>query len=189
MILSNILLGVIIFFFITRFFLAMREEKKKHDKICLISKKTGEVVELTPNAMVEFLNKEIQADFTKIAKIIFTRVAESFAKGRLGDAKNYLSEKVVPIFEQAISEREKLHQRAEFVLIGFKDVHVLQDAPTKKVISFTTEQVNLLKDEQGNIIEGDPLYISTVTENWTFIQKKADLWIVNGIENKEAHFA
>ncbi|MBQ3696104.1 MAG: Tim44 domain-containing protein [Alphaproteobacteria bacterium] len=161
----------------------------KQHKLRLISKKTGEVIELDAASFSDFINKEIEADFSNTAKIIFVRVSEAFAKGRLSDIKNYLNEKVLPVFEKAILSRENLHQKAEFTLIGFKDVKVLEDTPDKKIVSFTTEQINLLKDEKDNIIEGDPLYVATVTENWTFTHKKENTWVVSGIENKEAHFA
>jgi len=185
---SNILLTVVILFFVLQLFFAVREKKKKN-KLCLISKKTGEVIELDASSFADFINKELNTDFSATAKMIFTRVSESFAKGRLSDIKNYLNEKVLPVFEQAISNREKQHQTAEFTLIGFKDVKVIEDTPTKKVVSFTTEQINLLKDEKNNVIEGDPLYVATVTEDWTFTQKKENTWVVSGIESKEAHFA
>ena len=189
MILSNILLGVVILFFVIRLFLAIREEGKKANKICLISKKTGQIVELKAESVAEFINKEMQLDFTNTAKAIFARVSESFAKGHLADIKNYLNDRVLPVFQQAILSREALHQKMEFTLIGFKDVKITEDAPTRKVVSFTTEQINLLKDEKGRVIEGDPLYVATVTEDWTFVQKKENTWMVSGIEGKEAHFA
>ena len=189
MILTNILLGVVILFFVARLFFAIREESKKANKICLISKKTGQIVELNANSLTEFINKEIQTDFTNTAKMIFVRVSDAFANGRLSDIKNYLNEKVLPVFQNAIAEREMQHHKAEFTLIGFKDVKVIEDTPAKKIVSFTTEQINLLKDEKNNVIEGDPLYVATVTENWTFTQKKENTWVVSAIESKEAHFA
>lgn len=189
MIFSNILLGFVILFFCVRLFFAIREGNKTKNKICLVSKKTGEVIELDAKAMSEFIDKEIQADFSNTAKMIFARVADGFAKGRIADIKNYLNEKVFPVFQQAILSRESLHQKAEFTLIGFKDVKILENSPNKKVVCFTTEQINLLKDEKDKVIEGDPLYVATVTENWTFTKKKEDSWVVSAIENKEAHFA
>lgn len=189
MIFSNILLSIVILFFIVQLVFAIREKKGKQGKLCLISKKTGEVIELDATSFSDFINKEMETDFSNTAKVIFSRVSDAFAKGRLSDIKNYLNDKVLPVFQEAISTRENLHQKAEFTLIGFKSVKVLEDAPTKKVVSFTTEQINLLKDEKDNVIEGDPLYVATVTENWTFIKKKEDMWVVSAIQGKEAHFA
>ncbi len=189
MIFSNILLSALVIFFGIRLFLAIKEAKSNKPKIRLISKKTGQVLELDTLAVANFIDKEIQMDFTNTAKMIFASVAEAFAKGRLADIKNYLHDRALPVFQQAIKAREDLHQKVEFTLIGFKDVAIVQDTPTKKVVSFTTEQINLLKDEKNNVIEGDPLYVATVKENWTFVQKKENAWVVSAIEPKEAHFA
>ena len=189
MIFTNILLGAVILFFILQLVFALRDKQKGGRKLCLISKKTGEVIELDASSFSDFINKEIEADFSTTARFIFTRVSEAFAKGHLSDVKNYLNDKVLPIFQDAVSVRENLHQKAEFTLIGFKDVKILQDEPTRKVVSFTTEQINLLKDEKDNIIEGDPLYVATVTEDWVFTKKKENMWVVSGIQSKEAHFA
>ena len=189
MILSNILLSVLVLFFFFQLIMAVREKKNKQGKLCLISKKTGEVIELDAASFSNLINKEIEADFSNTAKMIFARVSEAFAKGHLADVKNYLNEKVLPIFQQAITSRETLHHKAEFTLIGFKNVQIVEDAPTKKVVSFTTEQINLLKDENNNVIEGDPMYVATVTEDWTFIKKNENMWVVSAIQSKEGHFA
>jgi len=185
---SNILLSALVLFFVLQLFLAVRE-KKRQGKFRLISKTTGKVIELDATSFAEFLNKEIESDFSTTAKLIFARVSEAFAKGHLGEIKQYLNDHVLPVFEQAISDREKLHQKADFTLIGFKNVHLVKDEPTCKVVSFTTEQINLLRDEKDNVIEGDPLYVATVTEDWTFVQQKENTWVVSAIESKEAHFA
>ena len=189
MIFSNILLSIVIVFFLLQFIFAIRERGIKQHKLRLISKKTGEVIELDAASFSDFVKKEMEVDFSNTAKLIFSRVSDAFAKGRLSDIKNYLNDQVLPVFQEAISTRESLHQKAEFTLIGFKSVKVLEDAQAKKVVSFTTEQINLLKDDQNNVIEGDPLYVATVTEDWTFIKKKENTWVVSGIQGKEAHFA
>ena len=189
MILSNILLGILVLFFCVQLVAAIRESMKKKPKIRLISKKTGQVFELDAAQMSSMLQEEILSDFTVMAKTIFQHVAEGFSKGRLIDIKKYLDEKVLQVFQEKISERETHHQKAEFTFIGFKNIQLIEDMPTKKVVSFTTEQVNLLRDENDKIIEGDSLYVATVTENWTFTQKKEQTWVVSGIESKEAHFA
>ena len=189
MILSNILITILILFFCMHLIGAIREKKQKQDKIRLMSKATGQILEINATQISEFINKELLSDFTITAKSIFKSVAESFAQGRLSDIKKYLSDNVLSVFQQTLSKREILHQNAEFTLIGFKDVKVLEDSPTKKIVSFTTEQINLLKDKDGNVIEGDPLYVATVTELWTFTANDKNKWIVQSIQNMEGHFA
>ncbi len=189
MIFTNILLGLVILFFGVRLILAVRENMKKNDKICLISKKTGKVVHLNREEMFEFMNKEIQEDFSYTAQALFKKVTTAFAEGNLSELKSCLSESALNIFKGAIEERVAKKQKMEFALIGFKDVKVLEDTPDKKVVLFTTEQVNLLKDEKEKVIEGDTLYVATITEKWTFTQPRANHWHVSGVEQQEASFA
>lgn len=186
---SNILLGALIVFFIVHFVLAIREGNKKKTPYCLVCKQTGQTFPLDAETMAQLIEKEIQLDFTHTAKVIFSQVANAFAKGHLSCVKSYLNEKVLPVFQEAIAQRDSLKQTTEFSLIGFKEVKIISDEPNKKIVTFTTEQVNLLKDADNNVIEGDPLYVATVTENWTFEKKGENAWVVSAIENMEAHFA
>lgn len=189
MILSNIIITALILFFCIHLFGAIRERSKKNDKIRLMSKTTGQVLEINATQISDFINQEILADFTITAKAIFKCVAEAFATGHLSEMKRYLDDGVLPVFQKALAVREQAQQKAEFTLIGFKEVKILEDAPERKIVSFTTEQINLLKDSTGNVIEGDPLYVATVTEQWTFVAKNKDKWVVQSIQNMEGHFA
>ncbi|MBQ4471683.1 MAG: TIM44-like domain-containing protein [Alphaproteobacteria bacterium] len=189
MILTHILLGMVILFFALRLFFAIREAKKAPHKIRLISKETGEILEVNMAEAPQILSDLVANDFTYTAKFIFTRVTDAFAKGRVCDIKKYLNDKVLPVFEQAVENRNKQQQTMEFSLIGFKEVKVLENHPQEKLVSFTTEQVNLLKDKENKVIEGDPLYVATVNERWTFTKEPNNNWVISRIEAGEAHFA
>ncbi len=190
MILSNILLGALVLFFGIRLFFAVRETKKARPKIRLFSKETGEVVELNLGEdAVRILNAADSIDFKERAKFIFLRVVDAFAKGRVSDVKHYLNDKVLPVFQKAVADREAKGQKMEFSLIGFKEIKLLSETADQKVVAFTTEQVNLLRDKDNKIIEGDPLYVATVSEEWTFTRKNENVWVVSGIRLGEAHFA
>ena len=189
MILTNILLSAVVLFFAIRLFLAIRESKDEKTRIRLISRKKGEILQLNVKDVPHVLCEALQLDFIETAKLIFARVADGFAKGRLSDIRPLLDEKVSHVFEKEISERVEKKQKVEFSLIGFQNVQVVEDTPLKKVVSFTTEQINLLKDSKNQILEGDPMYVATVTEYWTFTKAKAASWVLSAIESKEGHFA
>ena len=189
MIFSNILLGFVLLFFGYRLFLAVKEKRQKQGQIHLISRKTGQVYKLNMEEMADFVSKEVLSDFRNTAKTMFKCIADAFAAGRLSEIKNYVTENVLKAFREAVQLRDEQRQKAEFVLIGFKEVKIIEDSENKKVVSFTTEQVNLLRDSNNNIIDGDPLYVATVTEHWTFRKKDENKWLLSAIENKEGHFA
>jgi len=44
----------------------------------------------------------------------------------------------------------------------------LQDASARVTVRFESEQVNVLRDAQGEIVEGDPNTAEEVVDIWTF---------------------
>ena len=53
-------------------------------------------------------------------------------------------------------------------------------------VRFTTEQINLLKDEKGEVIEGDKMSISIMTDTWVFKKIGHDAWIITATESRMA---
>ena len=76
-------------------------------------------------------------------------------------------------FKKVISQRQQDNITAETDLIGFNeaeitDVKLNQNDTAKISVKFVTEQVNLLKDKDDNVIEGDENFVQTITDIWTF---------------------
>jgi predicted lipid-binding transport protein (Tim44 family) len=44
----------------------------------------------------------------------------------------------------------------------------LRDRTAYVTITFVSEQINVLKDEEGRILDGDPNKVSAITDIWTF---------------------
>ena len=58
MILNHIIIAILILFFAIRLVSAIREAKKKEDKITLMSKKTGQILEIDTAQIADFINTE-----------------------------------------------------------------------------------------------------------------------------------
>ena len=91
-------------------------------------------------------------------------------------------------FKNAVENRRNQNQHIEFTLVDFKNVKLLKtDSDKVRQVAFTTEQINLLKDKEGNVISGDPMYVTTVSEVWTFEQQADKSWLLiatkQGAEN------
>lgn len=124
-------------------------------------------------------------DFMNKAPKAFEYIASSFASGNKKDLKPLLSRDLYAKFEKAIDERESKNETAEFLLVGFKKIQLLKAGLTgnfaELTVEFETEQTNLIKDANGNIVAGDPTYIETVVDVWTLRKdmKSADpVWIL-----------
>ena len=181
--LDKILLIMLVFYFGWRLYEVLHE-RKDVGKIRLISKKTGQVIEL--NLLDDKggpVLKPITSDdaFIVMAKDMFARIVQGFTTGNLDRIKGFITPKVLSAFKNAIEARRTKNQHMDFTLVDFKNVKLLKtDSPKTRQVAFTTEQVNLLKDKDGNVISGDPMYIATVSEIWTFEQQPDNSWVLSG---------
>lgn len=123
--------------------------------------------------------------FMQKAPRAFEYIAQAFAKGDKEELRPLLSPEIYKKFENAINERAEKNETAEFSLISFKSIKLLQAEMTGDfvdlTVEFETEQTNLIKNADGETVAGDPTYIETVTDIWTLRKdmKSADpAWIL-----------
>ena len=169
---------------------AIRKTPAASDSIRLVSRETGQILEM------KLLNMEKsqssvwdEALFLANAKIVFQAVSEAFASGNYKDLKLFLTPVLYSTFQQYIDERKKKNQKVDFSLIGFLSAKVVDknDSLSKITVQFVTEQINLLKNENGEVIEGDPMSISTVSDTWTFKKCDKSSWIVCATKSEAIH--
>jgi predicted lipid-binding transport protein (Tim44 family) len=83
-----------------------------------------------------------------------------------------LSDTVFDQFRQAIKAREAAGQRLETTLVGLDAVDILEadlrDREAIVTLSFKSEQVNVVRDKDGEPVDGDPARVDKVTDIWTF---------------------
>ena len=188
--LDKILLILLMFYIGWRLYEVMHRPDNK-PKIRLVSKKTGQVIEL--NLLDDKGQPVLQAinpdeAFIVMAKDMFARIVQGFTTGNLDKIKTLISPKVLTVFKNAIENRHAQNQHMDFTLVDFKNVKLIKtDSDTVRQVAFTTEQINLLKDKDGNVISGDPMYVTTVNEIWTFEQQADNSWLLiatkQGAEN------
>jgi predicted lipid-binding transport protein (Tim44 family) len=61
-----------------------------------------------------------------------------------------------------------------------KDVKILKNS-AKIAVEFITEQVNLLRNAEGKVIEGDENFIQKITDVWTFersLNAQSNKWLL-----------
>ena len=72
----------------------------------------------------------------------------------------------------AIQQRNKANLSLETNLVSIKsvqihDVHINRDI-ANITVEFVSDQIKVLKDAEGNEVEGNPDVIETLTDLWTF---------------------
>ena len=111
-------------------------------------------------------------DFAQGARGAFEMIVHAFATGDRSTLKNLLAEDVFENFNDAIDERFEAEQTLETTIIGIKDVDIIEaDMDGRDAVvtlKFVSEQVNVTRDSEGRVIDGDPNQVTEITDIWTF---------------------
>ncbi|MDO4162556.1 MAG: Tim44/TimA family putative adaptor protein [Pseudomonadota bacterium] len=127
-------------------------------------------------------NKEM---FLKGACKVFEIVLQAFSSGDLSSVKDLVSKKVFEAFNNTLAVRKENNITSEVDFICFdksevKDVKFLKNS-IKVVVEFVSEQVNLLRNAEGVVIEGDENFVQKITDVWTFertLNAKNNNWVL-----------
>lgn len=113
-----------------------------------------------------------QDEFLAGARAAFEMVVAAFASGDTGVLRPLLANDVYEDFAGAIAARQKAGQVLETTLVGIKEAAVIeaemQGRTAFVTVKFVSEQVNVLRDKDGTIVEGDPGQVTAITDLWTF---------------------
>ncbi len=106
------------------------------------------------------------------ARTAFEWVIDAFAQGDAKTLRPLLSNDVYGDFSGAIEERENAGQVLETTLVGITEAQIieaeLQGRTAFVTIKFVSEQVNVVRDSDGEVVEGDPNHVTKITDIWTF---------------------
>ena len=176
---------------------------EQHDKIDINKEKFTNVVKLgnkktditNTNSIKDTIYKDDptfnEKDFLKGAQNFFEMVIDCFVKGDLKNVAKYIDDKLIKNFQLVINERL---QDEEFLKIEITKMNSIKIKDVKKLknflrvsVIFESEQIKVLKDKKGKIIDGDQNMSILVKDLWTFekkIQSKDLNWIL--VETSDA---
>ena len=112
-------------------------------------------------------------NFLSGAKRAFEIIVEAFAKGDIATLEKLVNKNLLKKFQEVIENRHAQGVTAEADFIGFNKAEIIKakigkNQVVKIIVEFVSEQVNLLKNNQGEVIEGDDKFIQNITDVWTF---------------------
>lgn len=111
-------------------------------------------------------------DFLVGARVAFEMVLGAYATGDKSTLSNLLSPDVYANFQRAIDEREAAGQVMEDTLVGIRRADIVEadmDNDNAMVtVKFVSEQVNVIRDAEGQIASGNPNEVTDVVDFWTF---------------------
>ncbi|MDJ0611932.1 MAG: Tim44/TimA family putative adaptor protein [Kiloniellales bacterium] len=122
---------------------------------------------------IKLADREFDPDiFIPGAKAAFEMIILSFAQGDAKTLRPLLSNDVFEDFSGAIKARESAKESLETTLVGIKEAELieaeLQGKTAFLTIKFVSEQVNVTRDAAGEVVDGDPNNVATITDIWTF---------------------
>jgi predicted lipid-binding transport protein (Tim44 family) len=111
-------------------------------------------------------------NFTSGAKKAFEIILKAFSGGDKESLQPLLSPDVYKSFANEIDKREAQERVEETTLVAvlsatIKNI-VLNKKYVKIAVQIVSEQINIIRDKQGKIIEGDPSKVDRIEELWTF---------------------
>ena len=137
------------------------------------------------------LEDKEKEEFLKGAEIAYESIITSFAKGNKEMLKKLLTSEIYSNFEQAIDHRNKEKIKSELTFVGVKESGVekfeKKDNEFIATVKIICEIISVKKDNNENIIEGNPDIIKTVTDYWKFsknITSKNPNWFLAEIISK-----
>jgi predicted lipid-binding transport protein (Tim44 family) len=112
------------------------------------------------------------ASFEEGARVAFEMILMNFAEGNAKELRPLLADEVFKDFDGAIRERAERNETLETTLVGITGADIIEAEMQAKTafitVKFVSEQVNVTKDSEGRIVDGDPNEVVTVTDIWTF---------------------
>ncbi|MFO1189327.1 MAG: Tim44/TimA family putative adaptor protein [Alphaproteobacteria bacterium] len=110
--------------------------------------------------------------FAEGARAAFEIIVTAFAAGDTKTLKPLLSDEVMQNFGEAIRQRQAAKETLETTLVGIKTAEITDarlDGRTAYVtVRFVSEQVNVTRNAEAQVVSGDPTQVTNVTDIWTF---------------------
>lgn len=109
--------------------------------------------------------------FLQGAKAAFEMIVSAFAAGDTATLRPLLADEVYDNFAEAIRKRQQAGESLDTVIQSFESVDLtsarLEGRTAFCTVTFTTHQVNVTRDANGNPVEGDGT-AEEVVDIWTF---------------------
>lgn len=111
--------------------------------------------------------------FVDSAQNAFQIITDAFNKGDIETLEMLVSKNIMKKFQEVIEKRKNENIIPETDFICFSKVEIVKAEIKKKEVAsisveFVSEQVNVLRDADNQVIEGDENYIQNITDVWTF---------------------
>lgn len=113
-----------------------------------------------------------QREFIDGSRKAFEWILQAFVNGDTGSLQPLLSSDVFKNFEQTIEQRQRSGEKPETTLVGIVSAEIIEAYMAGRTahltVKFVSQQISVVRDAEGHVIEGDPNAVTDVTDYWTF---------------------
>lgn len=113
-----------------------------------------------------------EAAFLQGAQAAFEMIVTAFAQGDAKALRPLLADEVFKDFSGAIDQRRERKETLDTTLVGIDKAEVLeaelQGRTAFVTVRFVSQQVNVTRDSEDRIVDGDANEVETITDLWTF---------------------
>ncbi|MGE5504305.1 MAG: Tim44/TimA family putative adaptor protein [Actinomycetota bacterium] len=106
------------------------------------------------------------------ARQAFEMIVAAYAAGDKAALQPLLAPDVWRHFAEAIDTRRRAGETLDTELLAMRQVEFVEarmdGASAVVTLRFVSEQINLLRDASGTVVEGDPERVAEVKDEWTF---------------------
>ncbi|MGB0695697.1 MAG: Tim44/TimA family putative adaptor protein [Rhodospirillaceae bacterium] len=110
--------------------------------------------------------------FLQGAKAAFSMIIDAYARGDAETLRPLLADAVYENFELAINERKEAGETLETDIRSMSSIDLeeaeMRGSMAYVTVRYVTQQTNVLRDSDGEILEGDPDDAVEVIDLWTF---------------------
>lgn len=117
------------------------------------------------------------ADFVQGARGAYEMIVTAFDKGDLEQIRPFLADDVYDAFSQVVAQREAQGMTVESEFIGVRET-TIADAEFDKAtdtaditVRLVGELTSVVRDSQGQIVEGSPTAVKRQKDTWVFSRK------------------
>jgi predicted lipid-binding transport protein (Tim44 family) len=129
--------------------------------------------------------------FTGGARAAFSTIVEAFARGDSAALRPLLDAPTFASFDQEIRARAGRREKHETTLIGFEASDIsaaeLQGSDALVTVRFISEQIQVTRDAEGQVADGNPNEVVKAVDLWTFRRdtKSSDPnWVLTKTESE-----
>lgn len=117
------------------------------------------------------------SDFVQGSRGAYEMIVMGFERGELNDIQAFIADDVFETFVDVVAAREDQGLKIEAEFVGVREVRVHNvdfDAETKEAqitMRFVAELTSVVRNAEGEVVEGDPSTIKRQKDTWVFARK------------------